>query len=98
MIKYAVLILHTRMFAENMLDEIYDYVNLQWYIKFFVWETLLQATAGWNWQKIKQKLSSTKKLNLRYLKIIPSSSKNNGIYSKKYTSKESKDCSPLHFV
>ena len=29
MIKYAVLILRTWLFAENMLDEIYDYVNLQ---------------------------------------------------------------------
>ena len=31
---------------------------------------ILQAAPDWNWQKIKQKLSNTQKLNFRNLKII----------------------------
>ena len=30
----------------------------------------MQATPGWNWETIKQKLSNTKWLNIYYLKII----------------------------
>ena len=37
---------------------------------FFLKATLLQATPGWNWQKIKQMLSNTPRLNFCYLKII----------------------------
>ena len=36
----------------------------------FLQATLLEATPGWNWQKIKQKLSNTLRLNFDYLKII----------------------------
>ena len=37
---------------------------------FYKHATLLQATPGWNWQKIKQILSNTLRLNLCYLEII----------------------------
>ena len=41
-----------------------------WHMHVFLKATLLQATPGWNWQKIKQMLSNTPRLNFCYLKII----------------------------
>ena len=38
--------------------------------RFFLLATLLKATPGWNWQKIKQIISNTLKLNFCYLKSI----------------------------
>ena len=37
---------------------------------FFIYATLLKATPGWNWQKIKQILSNTMRINFCYLKIF----------------------------
>ena len=39
---------------------------------FFLCKQHLQATPDWNWQKIKQKLSNTLRLNFCYLKVIRS--------------------------
>ena len=39
-------------------------------LRFSSWATFSLVTPGWNWQKIKQNLCNTPRLNFRYFKII----------------------------